>query len=133
MMNKVQRNYMVAKAALQIYEEMAVDIEKKYIIENGITNEDGKIPNRVYCIRDMDVFNKANEETEKTIKESGIEEKINTARKNLESAEENIIKFALSISPSRIRETLKKGARENYKIRMELINLTLHLDTSTIK
>lgn len=132
MMNKVQKNYMVAKAALQTYEEMAADIEKRYIIENGITNEGGEIPERVYCIDDMDVFNKANEETGKTIKESGIEEKINAARKNLESAEENIIKFALSISPIGIRKTLEKGVKENYTIRMKLIDLAFRLDTSTI-
>lgn len=132
MMNKVQKNYMMAKAALQTYEEIAADIEKRYIIENGITNEGGEIPERVYCIDDMDVFNKANEETGKTIKESGIEEKINAARKNLESAEENIIKFALSISPIGIRKILEKGVKENYTIRMKLIDLAFRLDTSTI-
>ncbi len=132
MMNKVQKNYMMAKAALQTYEEIAADIEKRYIIENGITNEGGEIPERVYCIDDMDVFNKANEETGKTIKESGIEEKINAARKNLESAEENIIKFAFSISPIGIRKTLEKGVKENYTIRMKLIDLAFRLDTSTI-
>lgn len=32
-MNKVQKNYIMAKATLQTYEEMLADIEKKYIAE----------------------------------------------------------------------------------------------------
>ncbi len=131
MMNKVQENYMAAKAELQIYEEMEADIEKKYIAENKIKNEDGEIPERVYCIDDIDVFYKANQETSKTIQESGLEERINSARKNLKSAEENLVKFALSIAPAKIRKTLEKGARENYTIRIKLIDYTFRLDVST--
>lgn len=67
-MNKVQRNYMMAKAELQTCEELARDIEKEYIIENGIRNNDGGIPARVYCIDDMDIFNRANEETVRNCK-----------------------------------------------------------------
>lgn len=132
MMNKIQKNYMVAKVVLQTYEEMEADIEKKYIAENGIKNEDGKIPARVYCIDDEDVFDKANEETAKIIQESGLEEKINSARENLKTAEDNIIKFALPIAPAKIRETLERGARENYTTRMKLIDYTFRLDVSTL-
>ena len=71
MMNKVQKNYMVAKAVLQTYEEMETDIEKKYISENGIKKEDGEVPARVYCIDNEAVFDKANEDTVKIIQESG--------------------------------------------------------------
>ncbi len=131
-MNKVQRNYMMAKAELQTCEELARDIEKEYIIENGIRNNNGGIPARVYCIDDMDIFNRANEETAKIIQESGLEEIINSARNNLEIAEENLLKFALSISPSGIREILERGAKENYTIRMKLIDSALKLDVSTI-
>lgn len=132
MMNEVQKNYMVAKAALQTYEEMVTDIEKKYIAENGIRNENGEIPARVYCIDDENTFNKANEETAKIIHKIGIREKVSDAREILKSAEEDVIKFALSIAPTGIRKTLERGARENYKIRTELINTTLKLDVSTL-
>lgn len=132
MMNKVQKNYMVAKATLQTYEGMMADIEKKYIAENGIKNKNGETPARVYCIDDDDVFNKANEETGKIIQESGLEEKINSANKNLKTAEDNMIKFALSIAPTKIRKTLERGAKENYTIRMKLIDYTFHLDVSTL-
>lgn len=131
-MNKVQKNYMMAKAGLQAYEKLARDIEKEYIIKNGIRNDDGGIPARVYCIDDMDIFNRANEETARIIQESGLEEIINSATDNLKVAEENLIKFALSISPAGIRETLEKGARENYTVRMKLIDLAFKLDVSTL-
>lgn len=132
MMNKIQKNYMVAKATLQTYEEMEADIEKKYIVENGIKNEDGEVPARVYCIDDESVFDKANEETAKIIQESGLEEKINSAKENLKTAEDNMIKFALLIAPSKIRETLESGARENYTTRMKLIDCAFRLDVSTL-
>lgn len=131
-MNKVQRNYMMAKAELQTYKEIAIEIEKKYIAENGIRNENGEIPARVYCIDNETVFDKVNEETAKIIQESGLENKINYARNNLKTAEENLLKFALSISPAGIRETLEKGARENYTVRMKLIDLAFKLDVSTL-
>lgn len=132
MMNKVQKNYMIAKATLQTYEDMVADIEKKYIAENEITNDDGEIPGRVYCIDDEDVFDKANEETAKIVQESGLEEKINSARENLKVAEDSMIKFALSIAPAKIRKTLERGAKENYTIRMKLIDYTFRLDSSTL-
>lgn len=132
MMNKIQKRYAEAKAVLQTYEEMEVDIEKKYIAENGIKNEDGGTPTRVYCIDDEDVFDKANEETEKIIQESGLEEKINSARKNLKDAEDRMIKFALSVAPASIKGTLERGVKENYAIRKKLIDYTFQLDTSTL-
>lgn len=132
MMNKVQKNYMVAKATLQTYEDMVADIEKKYIAENGIRNEDGGMPARVYCIDDEDTFNKANEETAKITHETGVWEKVVFARKSLEAAEENMVKFALSIAPARIRKTLERGAKENYTIRMKLIDYTFHFDVSAL-
>ncbi|MDE7342267.1 MAG: hypothetical protein K2N80_17190 [Lachnospiraceae bacterium] len=132
MMNKVQKKYMIAKETLQTYEKMEADIEKKYIIENGIKNEDGKIPARVYYIDDDNTFDKANEETAMIVQESGLEEKINSAKENLIIAEENMIKFALSIVPAGIRKTLEKGVKKNYTIRMKLIDYTFRLDVSTI-
>lgn len=131
-MNKVQRNYMMAKAELQTCEELARDIERAYIAKNKIRNEDGEIPARVYCIDNEAVFNKANEETARIIKENGLEEKINSALENLRAAEENLLKFALSIAPAGIRKTLERGARENYTTRMKLIDYTLRLDVSTV-
>lgn len=131
-MNKVQKNYAAAKAALQTYEEMEADIEKKYISENGIQNEGGEIPERLYCIDDEAVFDKANEEISRIIQESGLESKINSARENLKAAEESLIKFALSITPAGIRETIEIGVRENYTTRMKLIDYTFRLDTSTL-
>ncbi len=124
MMNKVQKNYMVAKAALQTCEEMVEDIEKKYIAENGIRNENGEIPVRVYCIDDEDVFNKANEEVARITQETGTWDKVISARKNLDSAEEGIVKFALSIAPTKIRKTLERGANSFFQI----CNIFMHTD-----
>lgn len=131
MMNIVQKNYMIAKAKLQTFEEMAADIERAYIAKNKIRNEDGEIPARVYCIDNEFVFDKANEETAKIIKENGLEEKINSAQENLKDAEENLLKFALSIAPAGIRKTLERGAKKNYTTRMKLIDYAFRLDVST--
>lgn len=132
MMNTVQKNYLIAKAELRTFEEMAADIEREYIAINRIKNEDGEAPARVYCIDDDTIFNKANEETARIIKENGLEEKINSAQENLKDAEENLLKFALSIAPAGIRKTLERGARENYTTRMKLVDYTLRLDVSTL-
>lgn len=51
---------------------------------------------------------------------------------NLKAAEENMIKFALSIVPIEIRGILERGAKENYTIRMKLIDLAFRLDISTL-
>lgn len=132
MMNAIQKNYLIAKAELRTFEEMAADIEREYIAINRIKNEDGEAPARVYCIDDDTIFNKANEETARIIKENGLEEKINSAQENLKDAEENLLKFALSIAPAGIRKTLERGARENYTTRMKLVDYTLRLDVSTL-
>lgn len=132
MMNIVQKNYMVAKAELQTFEEMAADIEREYIVKNGIKNEDDGTPARVYCIDDMDVFDRASEETARIIQESGLEARINSARENLKVAEENLLKFALSIAPVGIRKILERGARESYTTRMKLVDYAFRLDVSTL-
>lgn len=81
----------------------------------------------------MDVFEKANLETAKIIRNSGLEEKIKVAKKSLEAAEEDLIKFALSIVPTdEIRQTLERGVKENYTIRMKLLDLVSSLDVSTL-
>lgn len=70
--NKAQRDYMTAKALLQTLEEREAEIEKAYIVANGIQNADGTIPERIYCIEDMETFDKANAETAAEVEGCGL-------------------------------------------------------------
>ena len=59
--NKIQKLYMLAKAHLEALEDKEKELERQYILDNGIINPDGSIPNYIYCIEDEEVFSKANE------------------------------------------------------------------------
>ena len=130
--NKVQREYMAAKALVQTLEEREAQIEQAYIAAHGIVNPDGTTPERIYCIMDDAIFDKANEETAAEIAACGLEAEHNAANAALKSAEDRLIEYGLSISPAGIRSTLAKGAKDNYTIRKNLIDLVLRLDVSTV-
>ncbi len=130
--NKVQRDYMAAKALVKTLEEREKEIEQAYIASHGITNPDGSTPERIYCIMDDSVFDKANEETAAEISACGLEAEHNAAKAALEAAEDRMIEYGLSIAPAGIRSTLAKGAKDNYTTRQKLIELVFRLDVSTV-
>lgn len=129
--NKVQREYMAAKALVQTLEDREREIERAYISAHSITNPDGSTPERIYCIMDDAVFDKANEETSAEIAACGLEVEHNAAKAALEAAEDRMIEYGLSIAPAGIRSTLAKGAKSNYTTRQKLIDLVFRLDVST--
>lgn len=131
--NKIQEHYMIAKAHLEALEDREKELEHQYIIENGITNPDGSIPDYIYCIEDKEVFDKANEAQAATIEASGLWQEILAARTTLSIAEEKLIEYGLSIAPAKQREILKKAVKENYTTRLKVIDLVLKLDVSTVK
>ncbi len=130
--NSAQRAYMLAKAHLQSLEEQEAEIEKAYIIANGIRNADGTVPERVYCIDDMETFDRANEETSAQVEGSGLWADILAAKQALDAAEDAVIDFGISLAPASIRGTLERGTKENYTIRQKLIDAVFKLDVSTI-
>ncbi len=130
--NKIQREYMAAKALVKTLEEREKEMEQAYIAAHGITNPDGTTPARIYCIMDEAVFDKANEESSAEIAACGLEAEYNAAEDALKAAEDRMIKYGLSLAPAGIRATLEKGAKSNYTVRQKLIDLVFRLDVSTV-
>jgi hypothetical protein len=129
--SKAQNLYMLAKANLETLEAEEKSLEHKYIIDNGIKNPDGSIPDLIYCIEDEQIFNQVNEAFGKITEDSGLWTEILEARELLKQAEENLINWGLTIVkkdlPKATLETLIRGMKHQYKIRLEMIELTLKL------
>ena len=135
MMNKQQKNYAKAKALVGALEAQEDRIEREYIKDHGITNPNGSTPEHIYCIEDEDVFNIANEATAPEIDALGIYE----AREILKQAEDDLIRYALSIVPAKVRETLSErcfglnGKTILLNIRSEVIDAAFKLDVATVR
>ena len=136
-MNKQQKAYATAKAQYEALEDIAHEIERKYIAEHNIVNADGEVPAAIYCIDDEEVFDKANADTAAEL------DALQTwkARKALDTAEDALINYGLSIMPvanTAEREKLRNycfginGATLRLKIRQQVIDLTFKLDTRTV-
>lgn len=130
--NSAQWAYILAKAHLQTLREREAEIEKAYIVANGIRNADGTIPERVYCIDDMETFDRASAGTSAEIEGSGLWADILEAEKALNAAEDAMIAYGLSIAPPSVRAALERGVKENYTIRQKVIGLVFRLDVSTV-
>lgn len=131
--NSAQRAYMVAKAHLQALRDREAEVEKAYIVAKGIRNADDTIPERVYCIDDAETFERASEETAAEIEGSGLWSDILAAEKQLKAAEDAMIAYGISIAPAGIRATLERGVKENYTIRLKVIDAVFRLDVSTVR
>jgi len=131
--NKFQDAYMIAKAYLETLEAQEREADHQYIIDHGIKNPDGSIPECIYCIEDEETFDRANAEQAAITEKSGLWNQILSARAGLEIAEEKLIQYGLSIAPEHEREVLMKAVKEDYTVRMKVINLVLNLDVSTVK
>lgn len=131
--NSAQRAYMLAKAHLQALKDREAEIERAYIIAHSIRNADDTIPERVYCIDNMETFDRAVEATSAEIEGSGLWADILAAEESLKAAEDAMIAYGLSIAPAGIRATLEHGVKENYTIRLKVIDAVFHLDVSTVK
>ena len=124
---------MLAKAHLQALKDREAEIERAYIIAHSIRNADDTIPERVYCIDNMETFDRAVEATSAEIEGSGLWADILAAEEALKAAEDVMIAYGLSIAPAGIRATLERGVKENYTIRLKVIDAVFHLDVSTVK
>lgn len=127
-MNKQQMAYAVAKAKLEVLEEVANEREMAFIMENAIENPDGSIPKHLWCMEDEDAFNIANTELSRIMTESGLEAELNAARRLLHKAEDELIAYGLSLAPERVRKTLEESARTDWKTREKILELTFRLD-----
>lgn len=131
--NKYQEIYMVAKAAVETMEEMQKEIERKYIREHNIKDADGSTPKFIWCLDDIDIFEKANEECCKIIVDMGLEDDLNEARNTLKKAEDELINYGLSLAPAGVRKILAEDAKKNYCTKKKIIDLIIKLDTSSVQ
>jgi len=132
-MNKQQKNYALAKSMLETLEAKEAQVEQIYIKEHDIKNEDGSTPTRIFMIDDEAMFDKANSEVSKLVEDSGLWAKILKARDALKTAEDELIKYGLSIAPKHEREALTKAAKTNYTTRKKIIDLVFKLDAKTVR
>ena len=131
-MNKIQREYMNAKARVQEIESRQEEIEKKYIADKGIVNPDGSTPEFLWRMDDDAAFDKANEEFAALISAAGLESGLNAARDALKAAEDRLIAYGLSLAPASVRATLEQGVKQNATIRQKVIDAAYRLDVSTV-
>lgn len=130
--NLQQDNYLVLTALMETLKNKEECLEREYIKENGITNEDGGIPERIYCIDNEETFDKANKGFSETPKMKTLWAEILKCRDAIKMAEDELIEFALSIAPSAIRNTIEPVAKTDYTTRKKLIELILKLNVSTV-
>lgn len=132
--NKEQKAYIEATAAYQAVSEAEKKAEAEFVKSLGITNEDGSIPTRTYAIDDDEIAEKAMDDFGKWEVESGLWARILRAREEKNAAEEDLIKYALSIIPfPKERKILEEAARVNYKVRTQMIETVMKLDAATVR
>jgi len=130
--NKVQRDYMLAKAYLDTLESEHKELERNYIKTQNIINADGTIPEAIYCIDDEETFERINYEFSVLPENTAHWEKILEAKRTLKQAEQRLIDYGLSFAPIKEREILIKAASHDYVMRQKIIDLVMRLDVSTI-
>ena len=131
-MNKAQRDYLGAKARFETLVAQEKGMERAYIAAHGIVNLDGNTPERIYCIDDDAIFEKANEEFSAEIVACGLEAEYDAARAALRAAEDQLIEYGFSLVPVGVRGTLEQAAKVKRAVRQQLLDLTLRLDVSTV-
>lgn len=134
-MNKIQNNYRYAKATLEMFENQERKFEIDFMSKKNIVNDDGTTATKVYMIDDEELFDKVNLEYEAAVTGCGLWEKLIKAKEELKKAENELLKFALDIIPDAMKdtkETLKEAVKTNFKVREQVIENALKLDTKTL-
>lgn len=132
-MNSIQKTYMLAKADYDLMDQELRAVETKYIAEKGIVNKDGSIPIASWVIEDDTVASLAMDECTNIKIESGLWEKHCKARKGLNKAESELIKYGLSFIPEEDRKTLEKEVETDLSVRNRVICLVFRMDSRTVE
>ena len=72
-------------------------------------------------------------DTAAKIEGSGLWADILAAEESIKAAEDAMIAYGLSIAPAGIRDTLERGVKENYTIRLKVIDAVFRLDVSSVR
>lgn len=134
-MNKIQSNYRYAKATFEMFENQERKYEIDFMSKKNIVNDDGTKATKVYMIDDEELFDKVNLEYEAAVTGCGLWGKLIKAKEELKKAENELLKFALDIIPDAMKdtkETLKEAVKTNFKVREQVIENALKLDTKTL-
>ncbi|MGG4106739.1 hypothetical protein AAXB25_22835 [Paenibacillus lautus] len=132
-MNQIQKTYMLAKAQYEAVDEQVESVDRKYIADKGIVNADGSIPRASWAIDDDATCELAMSECTKIVTESGLWDEHCKARKLLQEAESELIKFGLSFLPKKDREVLERAVENDLGRRTKVLDLAFRLDTRTVK
>lgn len=122
-MNKVQKNYMIAKAKAESAQAEYSAYMREWLHGNGYDVDD------IADIEDDSEFEAACDLflDPHQIKLNNL---LNLAKKDLTSAENELIGFGLSLAPKSVRETLESS--KSIEVRKKLIDLSFRLDCKTI-
>lgn len=134
-MNAIQKRYIKAKANYEFIEKQEKRFEMDFMKKKNITNDDGSKARRVYEIDDEALFDTVNEEYEAEVNGCGLWDKYLKAKDEYKAAEKALVKFALDVIPAgmgTLKEDLKRGAETSLKVRNQLIETVLKLDTQTL-
>ena len=125
---------LIAKAHLQTLEEIHLEAEKQFIIDNKIVNSDGKVPQRFFMMDNETEMEKQCIMFEEIPENQQQWLEIIEAKRILKEAEQNLIDYALNIIPlpQKEKQVLENGAKTNYTIRQKIIDLVMKLDVSTL-
>lgn len=125
-MNKQQKEYIQTKKALADSEEVLAGREKSFLEHRGIQVD------RLWQIEDERAFDALLIEFYEDPEIVAMEEDTHQKRDAMKEAEEALIEYALGISPAGVRETLRKGAATQAKIRRKLVDMVMALNTNTV-
>lgn len=118
-MNPYAKNYLRAKTALEAAQKAESDLEEVFLAERGYINK------RIYTIDNEKEFDRLNQEFEKLLEKNGMQSARHEATKAKITAEEELIRFALSIVPAKEKAILEQAAGTNWKVREQIIDLAL--------
>ena len=108
-------------------------MERAYLAKQGITDEDGKPIDLIYCIEDQAMFDRCNLEFSELPEAKTNFQEILEARDLLKASENALIEYGLNMAPAKERDILSKAVKTNYTLRIKLLDLVMKLDVSTIR
>jgi len=135
--NKYQADYIAKKEICKALTAQCAKIERDYILSHNIVNKDGVVPVALWLIDDDETFKKACDDIGDKLDEVGSCE----AEKALKIAEDNLIRYGLSIMPVFMKKEKQilenacfglNGYYRDIKTRVEMIDCTMKFDTSTV-
>ena len=123
-MNTYARKYLEAKAAYEATIEMMNEFEENFLAERGYAVK------RAFTIENEEEFDRVSLELGNLFESNGMSAMRYEASENKVAAEEELIKFALSIVPDKEKAILHKAAKTNWKTRQQIIALALKYEPS---